>query len=152
MLKQESTVAEYREKFEDYSAPLENLDNAILEGKFVDGLKEDIKFKLHVCRPVGFDAIMDTTRKMEDELLHFEDKYFEASFTPKLVAQGPNQTSSVSKPVSYGAGSNTRTVSINPSKLGATVRKEIVGKPSEMPFKKLTDVELQIRREKELCY
>ncbi|MDV3143394.1 MAG: hypothetical protein Q8761_03150, partial [Sweet potato little leaf phytoplasma] len=61
--KQETTIAEYCEKFEDYSAPLDNLDNATLEGKFVDGLKDDIKIKLRVARPIGLDMIMETTQK-----------------------------------------------------------------------------------------
>lgn len=78
-LKQESTVADYREKFEEFSAHLENLDNDTLEGKFVDGPKDDIKSKLRVNCLVGLILIMEMVQKLEDELLHFEEKYFGAA-------------------------------------------------------------------------
>lgn len=92
--KQETTVAEYREKFEDYSAPLDNLDNATLEGKFVDGLKDDVKIKLRVARAVGLDMMMETAQKLEDELIHFEEKYFGASFSPKPTARSSSTAQS----------------------------------------------------------
>lgn len=92
-------MAEYRDKLEEFSVPLENLDNDTLERKFVDGLKEDIKIKLRVNRPVGLNLIIETTQKLKDELLHFEEKYSRATFNPKASVQSPSSLSGSSKSI-----------------------------------------------------
>lgn len=53
VLKQETTVADYREKFEEYFAPLDNLDDDTLEEKFIDGLRKEIKVEMRINLPLG---------------------------------------------------------------------------------------------------
>lgn len=113
-LKQESIVVDYREKFEEYSAPLDNLDDDTLEGKFIDGLIEDIKVEMKISKPVVLNLKMEMVQKIEDKLLHSEAKRTGASLSSKVVGQNNNTSS---KPTVCGAGTNACMISVNLSRL-----------------------------------
>lgn len=68
-LKQESTMAEYREQFELLSAPLENVRDEILLGAFMNGLKEDIRCDVKLLHPQNLKQAMGFANQVEDRNL-----------------------------------------------------------------------------------
>lgn len=50
-LRQDSSVAEFREKFELLSAPLREADEEFLIGAFSNGLAEEIKVEVRMVKP-----------------------------------------------------------------------------------------------------
>ena len=45
-LQQETTVRDYRRRFEQFSVGLKDMSDAALESKFVSGLKEEIQSEI----------------------------------------------------------------------------------------------------------
>ncbi|XP_020203031.1 uncharacterized protein LOC109788665 isoform X2 [Cajanus cajan] len=64
-LKQEGSVADYREKFEANSGPLRIGDTNYLKGIFLNGLKEEIKGELRLHQLNSLEEIMDLALLIE---------------------------------------------------------------------------------------
>ena len=52
-IKQESTVEEYRNLFDELMAPLSDLQDKVIEETFMNGLLPWIKAEVEFCEPVG---------------------------------------------------------------------------------------------------
>lgn len=65
---QEGTVIEYRLKFIELLAPLENVPEEIALGQFVIGLREDIRAEVRLLGPISVDHAMELAIMVEDKL------------------------------------------------------------------------------------
>lgn len=65
-LKQDGTVAEFRKKFEIYSAPIPHVAEDVLENSFLNGLKPQIRADVLSRRPIGLEEIMEEAQLVED--------------------------------------------------------------------------------------
>ena len=59
-------VAEYRRKFIELLAPLENIPEEVAKGQFINGLAEGIKAELRVSGPTNLDQPMDLARGINE--------------------------------------------------------------------------------------
>ncbi|XP_062085608.1 uncharacterized protein LOC133791705 [Humulus lupulus] len=145
---QQSTVKEYRTKWEILASRVPDVLEHILEGSFMRGLKDDIKAVLHILQPIGLAQIMETAQRVEEG-----QQLFMAGPQPKpsLQKSGPNfnqnfrQTltglSTRSMPPStqgghhqsFPAATNTRSTTTPPSR-------------SPPPFRRLTEAEYQEKK------
>ncbi|KAK8481299.1 hypothetical protein V6N12_020154 [Hibiscus sabdariffa] len=66
-LQQTKSVAQYREDFELLFAPLKDADEAVLIGIFINGLQEEIKTELSLCKLDSLTQIMDHSQRIEDK-------------------------------------------------------------------------------------
>ena len=160
-LNQEDSVLEYRAEFERISAYLPDLAADVLETAYLRGLKTDIQEALEMHSPIGLRQIMDTSVQTEK----FLRAIYEGSKAPilpkgnsythppeKLQGQLFNrdipktEAPADEKRLSWKTGSrgglNTDPVVLAPPCLKAPPRK----------FLKLTEQEIQKRREKGLCF
>lgn len=101
------------DNFEEYLTPLKALDDDTLEGKFIDGLSDDIKMELGVNLPIGFTRQIEMAHKIEDKSIHQE-----GNFSPKFGTISPTSTIKTD-----GAGA-THTISVNPSRSGVGFKRE----------------------------
>lgn len=67
VLRQEGTVAEYRERFESLSALLTETSDEMLIGAFRKGLEEELRAELWVMRIRSLQDLMDTTHTLEEK-------------------------------------------------------------------------------------
>lgn len=68
-IKQNGTVAAFREKFEIMAAPLKNLNEKTLEGVFINGLEEELQAEVLMANPKELSQIMDVVQRVEDRNL-----------------------------------------------------------------------------------
>ena len=160
-LNQEDSVLEYRAEFERISAYLPDLAPDVLETAYLRGLKMDIQEALEIHSPIGLREIVDMSVQTEKFLCAI----YEGSKAPilpkgntkrhppeKLLGQLFNRDSPKTEaaadekrlPWKTGSrgGLNTDPVVPAPPCLKAPPRK----------FLKLTEQEIQKRREKGLCF
>lgn len=90
---QTTTVAEYRRKFIEMAAPLDGIPETILMGKFVNGLKEELKAEIRVLNPMSLDQAMEMAGRVEERNRIYGPKRPSASFvrprTPFSFNKGP---------------------------------------------------------------
>lgn len=65
-IKQEGAYADYRQKFEIFSAPLPNLKESVLVTAFLNGLHPSLKAEVVSRRPVGLDRCMLEAQSIDD--------------------------------------------------------------------------------------
>lgn len=65
---QTTSVDEYRRKFIETAAPLEQLSENILLGHFINGLKEEIKAEVRLLHPVNLEQAMEIAVRVEDKM------------------------------------------------------------------------------------
>lgn len=58
LIKQETTVEEYCDRFEEWSAPLPHLSDEILENTFTNDLDAIFRTKLFCLEPIGLENMM----------------------------------------------------------------------------------------------
>lgn len=68
-IKQNGTVAEFRENFEIMAAPLKNLNEETLKGVFINGLEEELQAEVLMANPKELSQIMDVVQRVEDRNL-----------------------------------------------------------------------------------
>ncbi|KAH9650018.1 hypothetical protein KPL70_026202 [Citrus sinensis] len=131
-LTQGSSVREYRRKFIELSAPLENITDELALGNFINGLKPEIRVEVRIMEPNNLGRAMDLAQKIEEKLwvtkTHKADSGFQRAGGS---TRGVNLHSEASRS-SIGANHNT-------ARLSGEIRR-------------LSDSELQKKREKGLCY
>lgn len=66
-IRQEKTVAEYRQQFEALVAPLPHLSEEVLESTFLNGLSPEIKSEVLCFEPLGLEALMKAAQRIEDK-------------------------------------------------------------------------------------
>ena len=151
------TVAEYIRDFELMSASMTRLPNAVLESTFVMGLKPDIRVEVRVLKPVGLGQLMETAQLVEEKNIAIK------------ANQEPTRLKS-NRPNSFrGSGVKPSGVNYKPSMFGARdgykasesfLTKTVAwGTRSTLPNCEgpqrrlnLAKAELQVRREKALCF
>lgn len=77
---QEGTLAEYRMKFIELIAPLEDIPEEIALGQFLTGLKEDVRTEVRLFGPISVDQAMDLAIMVEDKLRLGTTKRTETKF------------------------------------------------------------------------
>ncbi|KAL8103703.1 hypothetical protein AgCh_028050 [Apium graveolens] len=66
--RQAGTVTDYRLKFIELLAPLENVSEELSLGQFLNGLREDIRAEVRLLGPVTVDHAMELAHMVEDKL------------------------------------------------------------------------------------
>ena len=67
-LRQEGSVAEYRQQFRARAAPLEEVSKICFVSKFISGLQPEVKKELRLLQPIGLGQAMDLAQIVEDKL------------------------------------------------------------------------------------
>ncbi|XP_022848903.1 uncharacterized protein LOC111371244 [Olea europaea var. sylvestris] len=154
-LRQEGTVRDYGRMFEVLAAPLTTVPEDILEGNFINGLKPLIRAEVRLLKPRGLDLIMELAQRVEDrnELV----RQAQGSYGPgkmRNTSYSPSPDYGPSKPPNLthsGSLSQNHVAQLNARPIPSSPRNLMVGKAASS-FKKLSDVELQLKRERGLCY
>ena len=159
-LLQTSTVQEYRRQFEMLSAPLQELPPSVLEAAFVNGLRPDIQAELRQLDPTGLVGKMRAAQRIEEKQRTLE-AYHAGTLPrwPKTSFPSQRATHVTAVPTAH------RTVQPLPP-INATYQSRWDSRapapPSKLPspaltrlhtpFKRLTDREMQEKRERGLCF
>lgn len=140
-IKQTGTVAEFRERFEVMAAPLKNVSNDVLEGVFINGLDEEVQAEVLMANPVGLSQIMDLVQRVEDRNNRI-NKGREKERPRFRNVMNPNTVRGEQRTLPWNV---TRGVN-SPDKVGTNLPNTTFG------FKKLTQAEIQAKKEKGLCF
>ncbi|TXG60193.1 hypothetical protein EZV62_014766 [Acer yangbiense] len=133
-LRQQGTVKEYRRKFIEFLALLDNVSDEITLSQFINGLNPEIQNELRVLDPINLDRAMDLAQRIESKLMAMGTLKLNGVY---LATKGNGYARPVSSPT--GAPRPTH---------GGTL-------PSAKPYgnlRRLTDSELQLKRTHGLCY
>ena len=165
-VRQTGTVVEYRRTFIELAAPLRNISEDMALGIFLNGLREDIKTELRVQNPRDVDQAMDLAIRVEDRIRagsvsrprpNYNPKPFTTHPSPNTYPHLPNTSHSLNYPtpsrqhqLTYPSpplqSQQTRFTPPNHNTRPPTT--------SQNPgaIRRLTDQELQHKRERGLCY
>lgn len=66
--RQGATVSDYRLKFIELLAPLDNVSEDLSLGQFLNGLREDIRAEVRLLSPLTVDHAMELAHMVEDKL------------------------------------------------------------------------------------
>ncbi|XP_057252211.1 uncharacterized protein LOC130592079 [Beta vulgaris subsp. vulgaris] len=154
-LEQTSSVAEYRRNFIELIAPLENVPEPIALGQFLNGLKKEIRAEVRVLGPRFLEQAMDLALKVEEK-----SKYFPShrGNTGSYKSQGPFQNmvnrpspSTQLTPLAQNRNFNLPPTQKNPSLPSTSHNPHTQTRTFNRP-RRLTETELQYRRENNLCF
>ncbi|KAA0047599.1 ty3-gypsy retrotransposon protein [Cucumis melo var. makuwa] len=67
-IKQEGTVEEYLQRFEELSAPLPEIAEDVLEGTFTNGLDPIIRIEVFSMRALGLEDMMEAAQLAEEKI------------------------------------------------------------------------------------
>ena len=152
-IRQEGTVGEYLQKFEELSAPLPEMAEEVLEGTFTNGLDPRIRKEVFSMRAVGLEDLMEAAQLAEEKAEWSKGGPYPSPLSKEMMKTnlGPSPKtngSPTTKVVTLAEKVVNQTSNSNKSQfhtVGAGGRRE----PS---FRWWTDSELQARKEKGLCY
>ncbi|KAA0037917.1 ty3-gypsy retrotransposon protein [Cucumis melo var. makuwa] len=152
-IKQEGTVSEYLQKFEELSAPLPEMAEEVLEGTFTNGLDPRIRKEVFSMRAVGLEDLMEAAQLAEEKAEWSKggpNSYpFSKEMAKTTLGSSPKMTETpTTKMVTLAEKVVNQTSNSNTSQfqtVGGGGRRE----PS---YRRWTDSELQARKEKGLCY
>lgn len=109
--RQGGSVTDYRLKFIELIAPLDNVSEEMSLGQFLNGLKEDIRAEVRLLGPVTVDHAMELAQMVENKIQCGKSKgESKAAFTPFVKAQGYT-SSVVTSPRSYSGSLSPSTKS-----------------------------------------
>lgn len=133
-------MEEYCDRFEDWSAPLPQLTEEVLENTFTNGLDPEIRTELFCLESIGLESMMRTTQKIEDRIkVAKQAQVVQPNKVPRL-----NNTTQVTKlPHRSGDGTQTRSL---------TLAERVSFQRRDQSVRRLTDSELQAKRDKGICY
>lgn len=145
-LRQTGSVRDYRRQFEILAAPIGDIPEHVLEGHFINGLKTEVKAEVRLHAPEGLGRVMEVAQRVEDKLA--------------ILTQGRGQPGPGGHRSNYSVGplppiqpySATRTTPVVPVSSSRPTTSTTAANRSIGGFKKLSDSELQARREKGLCF
>ncbi|TYK21518.1 Ty3/gypsy retrotransposon protein [Cucumis melo var. makuwa] len=147
-IQQETTVEEYRNRFDKLVAPLSDLEDRVVEETFMTGLFPWIRAEVILCRPKGLAEMMLTAQLVEDrEILRNA-----ANLNGYIGGKQSTSLSTGTKHLYYQQNKENKT---NTSFL---IRKITSKSPNpgeirkEGASKRLPDAEFQLRKEKGLCF
>lgn len=158
-LRQDSTVADYRNRFEPLAASMRGMPKPIFRGAFLNGFREDERAEVKLHRPINLQEVMDLAQQFENRNEAVEKlrrgklgrgwKYDESGKRLGL-SERPNSTTRF---LGNSLQSNLGKESVSshrprtwPPQLTST------GEGGGTSFRRLADDEIQRRRAKGLCY
>ena len=116
---QETTVREYRRRFEQFSADLKDMSDATLESKFMCGLREEIQSEIRKLNPVGLEAKMLMAQVIEDDQVVQLKRIHEVGANPSLFnkssGNGPNGSGNQTESKVMDWVATSRNITINPN-------------------------------------
>lgn len=153
-VEQKGSVREYTRKFIEMIAPLTGVSEEIARGQFIKGLKEEIRAEVRLFGPKSVDQAMELAGKAEDKLSK------ERRFGPRSISakggfgQGNSYISGQGN--SYAFPKTFQGSYVAPSTGGSVQSpKSMSSFSSNKPMgeiRRLTEKELQNKREKGLCF
>ncbi|KAL0560786.1 hypothetical protein IC582_001199 [Cucumis melo] len=146
-IKQETTVEEYRNRFDKLLAPVASLPTVVLEETFMNGLNPWLKSKVETLEPNGLAQMMKLALKIENRELVRKECGLISAYDIKTShknQQIKNTGSTATKEGLIGGSWPMRTITLREVATGDNRR--------EGPTKRLSDAEFQARREKGLCF
>ena len=66
MVKQETTVEDYLEKYEALASPLCNLPDAVMEGAFMNRLKSEVQVEVRMMKPTNLAQMIEVAQLVEE--------------------------------------------------------------------------------------
>ena len=154
-LSQEGTVVEYRRRFIELIAPLTGITEEVAMGNFIKGLDPDLRAEVHLHGPRSLDHAMDLAVKAEEKAKWAEIKKRRGPVGSYRLASnvGPYNSMSFNKSGTSSAGgsyTNSMAGSHSISSPKSTHPMPVARPISEI--KRLSEREVQAKREKGLCY
>lgn len=137
-LRQDGTVREYRRQFEMLATHMTDIPDSVLEGSFVNGLKQEIRAEVLMMQPNGLARIMDLAQRVEDRNTTLK---LTKGWSSAMASRSPATILPIS----------SKTTPFSPSRYQGLPEKA-PGQAGSSAFKKLTDSDLRVKREKGLCY
>ncbi|KAL0545922.1 hypothetical protein IC582_015819 [Cucumis melo] len=149
-IKQEGSVGEYLQRFEELSAPLPEMAEDVLVGAFTNGLDPVIRTEVFAMRAVGLEDMMDAARLAEEklEIARASHGPYAKDFKSAQKHAPKNVETPSTKMVTLAERIPASLNQANNSQNGATG----MGGRRDTGFRRWTDSELQARRDKGLCY
>ncbi|KAF7842448.1 Retrotransposable element Tf2 [Senna tora] len=164
-LKQEGSMAEYREKFELISAPLKDTPEEMLLGAYQNGLKEDIRAELRMVKAHSLLEVMDMSYKVEErnrvlaKLREEQDKASKAIKvfqSTKWTTTRPNFSKPTTQTESNASNAKTNgatNVSCNTKNRSSTEKKTVsTSSTGRSKYRRLTDEEIARKRALGECF
>ncbi|KAL0540733.1 hypothetical protein IC582_020746 [Cucumis melo] len=152
-IRQEGTVGEYLQKFEELSAPLPEMAEEVLEGSFTNGLDPRIRKEVFSMRAVGLEDLMEAAQLAEEKA-----EWSKGGPYPSPLSKEMMKTNLGSSPKTNGSPT-TKVVTLAEKVVNQTSNSNKsqfhtvgAGGRREPSFRWWTDSELQARKEKGLCY
>lgn len=162
-LRQEGSVREYRQWFESLAAPLMEIPDGLLEGHFVNGLKAEVKAELRVLRPSGLEEIMKMAQRIDEKIMgqrqwagpvrNKSNSPLPANGPPTQVNPHPSRSNAIFPKIYPNNSPNHLTSNYLPrfnTPMGS--QQPPVGRSNSSTFRRLSEVELQAKREQGLCF
>ncbi|TYK30578.1 transposon Tf2-1 polyprotein isoform X1 [Cucumis melo var. makuwa] len=144
-IKQETTVEEYRNRFDKLLAPVAFLPTVVLEETFMNGLNSWLKSE--TLEPNGLAQMMKWALKIENRELVRKECGLISAYDIKTTYKSQQTKNTGSAAAKDGATDGSwpmRTITLREVATGDIRR--------EGPTKRLFDAEFQTRREKGLCF
>lgn len=152
---QTGSVGEYRRRLIELLAPLDRVPEEIAKGQFLNGLKEEVKVEVRLLGPRNLDHVMDLALMVEDKLKIWSNKKTESRYSPSFrslssYAPSPPFRSNGS---TYSSGSVSPRTTVNSGmSMALTAGSSPFPIKSKGEIRRLSDKELQSKRERGLCY
>lgn len=108
-IQQETTMEEYCNRFEEWSAPLPQLTEEVLENTFTNGLDLEIRTKLFCLEPIGLESMMWMAQKIEDRITAAKQAH---EFQTNKVQKVGNVAQTTHYPTRSGEGLQTRSFTL----------------------------------------
>ncbi|KAA0055700.1 Ty3/gypsy retrotransposon protein [Cucumis melo var. makuwa] len=146
-IKQESTVEEYRNRFDKLLAPVASLPTVVLEETFMNGLNPWLKSEVETLEPIGLAQMMKLALKIENREMVRRECGLISAYDSKMGHKQTQAKSPIAAATKEGTASGSwpmRTITLREVGTGDNRR--------EGPTKRLSDAEFQARREKGLCF
>lgn len=170
-VEQTSTVTEYKRRFIELIAPLENVPEPLAMGQFINGLKKDIRAEIRVMGPRSLDHAMEMAAKVEEKQRYSQNPRSgppnkHSFFSQNQVGRPTSsyQTSFMNQPTPNQQNPPPSTKYPNPvnstqSKNSSNTITQPLRNKSSFPnvrssggVRRLSDQEFQYRRENGLCF
>lgn len=163
-LRQEGSVREYRQWFESLAAPLTEIPDGLLEGHFINGLKAEVKAELRVLRPNGLEEIMEMAQRIDEKNMVGQRQWvgpgrnkvggFSYPSGPASQINSNPPRPNLIFPKSHPHASPSPSIPSYSSRFNPAMGSQppTLGKGSNSTFKRLSEAELQAKREKGLCF
>lgn len=139
-IRQEGTVEEYCQRFEEWSAPLPQLSEEVLEDTFTNELDPVIRAEIFCLEPNGLEEMMRMAQKIEARMSAIKETHEFPLTKLQKNSGGPFVSKTTSKPYE-----STQMRSV-------TLAEKVPFNKRETPVRRLFDSELQAKRDQHLCY